>query len=138
MRRRIEVRETIIAPGAIVRLKKEASPRLSLRLARWEVLAVDGEFVSVRDTEDPEDVRTFETEHLERVSGGESAVVGYTFVDEEDSLSEGASEDEQYVDDPYDDVDEEVEVPSLFDDPIALQLEEDKDDPDYEDGAEAE
>lgn len=131
MRRRIEVRETVIAPGTIVRLKKEAAPRLSLLLARWEVLVVDGDLVSVRDLEDEEDVRTFELKDVERIIGGESVVVGHEWVEElyGDPLDETVSIDVDF-DDPYDDVDVEVNYPSLFDDPIKLQLEEDGEDED--------
>jgi hypothetical protein len=68
--RQIEERVTVIAPGAIVRLKKEATSRLTDLMARWRVLGVDEEVIRVEDTEDAEDTRTFYLEHVERVSGG--------------------------------------------------------------------
>lgn len=131
VRRRIEIKETVIAPGAIVRLKPEAATSVKDKMARWRVLDKLEDVVRVADRDDAEDLRTFNLEELERVSGGEMAVTGYVYVNEPDYSQ---PEEESYEDDPYDDGDvDDVEVPSLFDDPITLQLNEDKDDPDFED-----
>lgn len=106
-------------------------------MARWEVTAkVVGTkgVVEATDVEDRDDVRAFDIDHLERVSGGQEEVVGYAYVDEDSHAVADSWTDESYVDDPYDDADEGVEYPSLFDDPIALQLEEDRADPDFVSG----
>lgn len=125
------MRETVIAPGAIVRLKSEWCTCLKDKMARWDVQSVSEGLVHVADTEDEDDMRCFLLDHLERVSGGEQAVTGYAYVDEETPLADSSwGADESYVDDPYDDADTLVEYPSLFDDPIKLQLEEDAEDPD--------
>lgn len=68
--RQIEERITVIGPGAIVRLKKEAAPRLTDRMARWRVLGLLEDVIRVEDVEDIEDTRTFNLEDVERVSGG--------------------------------------------------------------------
>lgn len=132
MRRRIELRETVIAPGAIVRLKKEWSTCLKDKMARWGVLEMldGGSVTSVADVEDRQDTRCFITDHLERVSGGGDAVVGYAWVEEDAPLAADSWADASYEDDPYVGDDTEIEYPSLFDDPIQLQLDEDADDPD--------
>lgn len=132
MRRRIELRETVIAPGAVVRLKAEWSTCLKDKMARWDVQSVTEGLVHVADTEDEDDMRCFPVEHLERVSGGQEAAVGHAWVDEDVTTLSDSVEDEAYEDDPFNDEGVETEIPSLFDDPIALQLEEDRDDPDYE------
>lgn len=133
MRRRIEVKETVIAPGAIVRLKKEVARRQADLLARWVVLEIDPitESVAVRDTQDWEDVRSFDFDDLERVSGGVEKVTGVEYVNEPDFQQGRGGED----DDPYDDGEVEsfdTAPPSLFDDPVALQMAEDEEDEDYE------
>lgn len=135
MRRRIELRETVIAPGAIVRLKKEYAPRLADLMARWRVLEIsERDEVKVVDKEDDRDERTFDIVALERVAGGEIAVVGHTWVDEEDPVVEQSIwGEDQFADDAYD-VTTEIEYPSLFDDPIKLQEEEDAEDEDRDDG----
>lgn len=135
------MRETVIAPGAIVRLKSEWSTCLKDKMARWEVLEMldGGAVTSVADREDKTDTRCFITAHLERVSGGAEAVVGYAWVEEETPIADTAGwTDESYEDDPFDDGDTDVEYPSLFDDPIRLQMEEDADDPDAADCESAE
>lgn len=136
-RRRIEVIKTVIAPGAVVRVKKDATNRLSTLMARWEVLEVDeeSEQVTVQDIEDPKDVRKFGLDELERISGGEERVVGFEYVSEPDfgdvdgppELLETLDEDE--LDDGEDDIPGyEAELGSLFDDPVRLQMEEDEED----------
>lgn len=134
MRRRIEIKETVIAAGATVRLKEEHCPSLKEKMARWVVLDKHEDVVRVHDHEDPEDIRTFELEQLYRITGGAVEVTGYAYIDDGSLFSEqSASDDDEYDDDPYDDSDTEIEPPSLFDDPIKLQLEEDADDEDNDD-----
>lgn len=68
--RQIEERITVIGPGAIVRLKIEAAPRLADRMARWRVLGLLEDVIRVEDVDDIEDTRTFNLEDVERVSDG--------------------------------------------------------------------
>lgn len=86
--RLIEQRETVIAPGAIVRLTREAASSLKDRVARWRVLGLAEDLVRVEDTEDFEDVRTFDIGDLHLVSGGEERIT---------SLIPDSSSDESLV-----------------------------------------
>lgn len=123
--RQIEERKTVIGPGAIVRLKKEATSRFADLMARWRVLGIDEDLIRVEDIEDIEDTRTFNLDDVERVSGGIEII--------DSTLVTGGSEqypehnkwpaclrqefDAEFV--------ESEESGSLFDDPEAL-LEEDE------------
>jgi hypothetical protein len=141
MKRRVDVKETVIAVGAIVRLKKATRP--SERMARWVVIEMrdlDAEEVLVRDVDDPSDERTFQVEDLDRVSGGVEIVTGHEYVWEDDivNVTGGTSFIAEGEEDDFFDDGENNEETSLFDDPIALQMAEDLDDPDHEQHEDAE
>lgn len=126
--RQIEERKTVIGPGAVVRLKKEATSRLADLMARWRVLGIDEELIRVEDVNDVEDTRTFNLEDVERVSGGieviDSTLVsgGVEQYPEHDKWPTCmGDEDEDAAD-----FDWWKESGSLFDDPDAL-LEDDED-----------
>lgn len=121
MTARYAVTETVIAEHAIVRLKKESAPSLKDLMARWRVLSVDEDLVRVEDVEDAEDTRTFLLEELERVSGGAEKIVGYAEVKCMYPYPEGSRGRDDF------------EYPSLFDDPEAIDEDEEGDEEDDED-----
>lgn len=128
--RLIEQRRAVIGPGATVRMKKEAARSLKDLMARWRVLGLDEEVVRVEDVDDPDDLRTFNLDEIERVSGGPEEVV--SLIAGEDSHYLSCPEHDQWPACLREDFDDEIasseeEAGSLFDDREALLFDEEDD-----------